>query len=105
MDKITFDEKRIAEGYMNRPWLHKKVIERFVSDCEVTSNFRNGLDVGCGAGLSTKALHLICDRVTGTDISEQMIKCVNRSIRIIKHIHFTGQKRRKQKSQQKNMIS
>ena len=33
MDKITFDEKRIAEGYMNRPWLHKKVIERFVSDC------------------------------------------------------------------------
>ena len=74
MDKITFDEKRIAEGYMNRPWLHKKVIERFVSDCEVTSNFRNGLDVGCGAGLSTKALHLICDRVTGTDISEQMIQ-------------------------------
>ena len=51
MDKITFDEKRIAEGYVNRPWLHKKVIERFVSDCEVTSNFRNGLDVGCGAGL------------------------------------------------------
>ncbi|MEQ2574003.1 methyltransferase domain-containing protein [Gallintestinimicrobium propionicum] len=74
MDKITFDEKRIAEGYVNRPWLHKKVIERFVSDCEVTSNFRNGLDVGCGAGLSTKALHLICDRVTGTDISEQMIQ-------------------------------
>ena len=74
MDKITFDEKRIAEGYMNRPWLHKKVIERFVSDCEVTSNFRNGLDVGCGAGLSTKALHLICERVTGTDISEQMIQ-------------------------------
>lgn len=74
MDKITFDEKRIAEGYLNRPWLHKKVIERFVSDCEVTSNFRNGLDVGCGAGLSTKALRLICDRVTGTDISEQMIQ-------------------------------
>ena len=74
MDKIAFDEKRIAEGYVNRPWLHKKVIERFVSDCEVTSNFRNGLDVGCGAGLSKKALHLICDRVTGTDISEQMIQ-------------------------------
>ena len=69
MDKITFDEKRIAEGYVNRPWLHKKVIERFVSDCEVTSNFRK------------------------------------RNIRIIKHIHFTGQKRRKQKNQQKNMIS
>lgn len=74
MDKINFDMKRIAEGYLNRPWLHKKVIERFVSDCEITSNFHNGLDVGCGAGLSTKALRLICDQVTGTDVSEQMIQ-------------------------------
>lgn len=73
--KFTFDEKRIAEGYVNRPWLHKKVIERFVSDCEVTSNFRNGLDVGCGAGLSTKALHLICDRVTGTVYQNKCSVC------------------------------
>lgn len=74
MNQITFDAKRIAEGYLNRPWLHKKVMEQFVKDCKITSNFQNGLDVGCGAGLSTKALRLICDRVTGTDISEQMIR-------------------------------
>ena len=74
MNQITFDAKRIAEGYLNRPWLHKKVMEQFVKDCKITSNFQNGLDVGCGAGLSTKALRLICDRVTGTDISEQMIQ-------------------------------
>ena len=74
MDKINFDRKRIAEGYLNRPWLHKRVIEQFVKDCKITTNFSNGLDVGCGAGLSTKALRLICDQVTGTDISEQMIQ-------------------------------
>ena len=74
MNQITFDAKRIAEGYLNRPWFHKKVMEQFVKDCKITSNFQNGLDVGCGAGLSTKALRLICDRVTGTDISEQMIQ-------------------------------
>ena len=31
---------------------------------------KNGLDVGCGTGLSAKALKLICDKVTETDISE-----------------------------------
>ena len=74
IDMINFDIKRVAEGYLNRPWLHKKVIERFVSDCKITNNYNNGLDVGCGAGLSTKALKTICVQVTGTDISEQMIQ-------------------------------
>ena len=36
--------------------------------------FKNGLDVGCGAGLSTKALRLICDKVTGTDIADSMVE-------------------------------
>lgn len=74
MDKIDFDTKRIAEGYLNRPWLHKKVIERFINDYQISTHFHNGLDVGCGAGLSTKALRLICNQVTGTGISEQMIQ-------------------------------
>ena len=46
MNQITFDAKRIAEGYLNRPWLHKKGMEQFVKDCKITSNFQNGLDVG-----------------------------------------------------------
>lgn len=75
MNNKSFDDKRIAHGYAaDRPWLHKFVIERLKSDLNLTKNFCNGLDVGCGAGLSTKALKLICDNVTGTDISDKMIR-------------------------------
>lgn len=73
MDNKSFDSKRIAEGYAKRPWLHQFVMEQIKKDCEVKHEFKNGLDVGCGAGLSTKALKLLCDKVTGTDISEEMI--------------------------------
>ena len=74
--KLIFDSDRIAEGYAKRPWLHKNVIERITDDCGLQPgyHFRNGLDVGCGAGLSAKALRLICDQVTGTDISDAMIR-------------------------------
>lgn len=74
MDSRSFDSGRIAEGYLKRPWLHKSVMEKVKEDCGMDQPFGNGLDVGCGAGLSTKALKLICDRVTGTDISEAMIE-------------------------------
>ena len=75
MNNKLFDDKRIAHGYASdRPWLHKYVIERIKSDLNITKSFHNGLDVGCGAGLSTKALRLICDNVTGTDISSEMIQ-------------------------------
>lgn len=75
MDNRSFDDKRIAHGYAcDRPWLHKVVIERMKSDLNIGKIFHNGLDVGCGAGLSTRALKLICDSVTGTDISAEMIQ-------------------------------
>ena len=71
LDK-DFDFKRVAQGYKERPFLHKQVIERFQRD--VTEElFLNGLDVGCGAGLSSKALKQICGHVTGTDSSPEMI--------------------------------
>ncbi|MCH5250778.1 MAG: class I SAM-dependent methyltransferase [Lachnospiraceae bacterium] len=74
MNIISFDDKRIANGYAkDRPWLHKSVIERIKSECNINKPFKNGLDVGCGAGLSTKALKLICEKITGTDISGEMI--------------------------------
>lgn len=72
MDNITFDSQRIAEGYAKRPWLHKEVIKQIRRDCNI-EQLKNGLDVGCGAGLSTKALRLLCEHVTGTDISSEMI--------------------------------
>ncbi|MCM1087253.1 MAG: class I SAM-dependent methyltransferase [Muribaculaceae bacterium] len=75
MNNKSFDEKRIATGYAkDRPFLHKLVIERLKKDCSINTLFQNGLDVGCGAGLSTKALRLLSDKVTGTDISPEMIK-------------------------------
>ena len=72
MNAKDFDFQRIAEGYKKRPFIHKQIIERFQRD--VTSQlFFNGLDIGCGAGLSSKALKMICRHVTGTDISKEMI--------------------------------
>lgn len=73
MNPKDFDFKRIAQGYKDRPFLHKQVIERFQKDVTDQSFFR-GLDAGCGAGLSSKALRRICRHVTGADISEEMIK-------------------------------
>ncbi|MBO6242157.1 MAG: type III toxin-antitoxin system ToxN/AbiQ family toxin [Butyrivibrio sp.] len=79
MDNKAFDSKRIAAGYAKRPWLHKSVIEQLKMDCGLPQGykFKKGLDVGCGAGLSTKALRLICDKVTGTDIAESMVEVCN----------------------------
>ena len=73
MNSSDFDFQRVAQGYKKRPFLHKQVIERFQK--EVTGQtFSHGLDVGCGAGLSSKALKLICSHVTGADISPEMIR-------------------------------
>lgn len=76
MDKSSFDSKRIALGYAKRPWLHKNVLEQLQKDLGLGDGlaFANGLDVGCGAGLSAKALRLICAKVTGTDIADAMIE-------------------------------
>lgn len=71
-DNKSFDDKRIAQGYKERPFLHKQVIARFQRDI-TDKAFSNGLDVGCGAGLSSQALRGICDFVTGADISAEMI--------------------------------
>ncbi|MDE7321207.1 MAG: class I SAM-dependent methyltransferase [Lachnospiraceae bacterium] len=73
MKSTDFDYKRIAEGYKNRPFLHKQVIEKFQEDIG-GQHFALGLDIGCGAGLSTKALKYICSKVIGSDISPEMIR-------------------------------
>lgn len=72
MGAVAFDAKRIAEGYRRRPFLHPQVMERFLKGKAV--RFKNGLDVGCGAGLSSLALKNCCCRVTGVDISREMIE-------------------------------
>ena len=39
MDNKSFDSKRIALGYAKRPWLHKSVIERLKTDCNLDEGF------------------------------------------------------------------
>ncbi len=73
MENTAFDFKRIAQGYKNRPYLHKQVIEQLEQELS-GKRFKLGLDIGCGAGLSTKALCKICARVIGSDISSEMIE-------------------------------
>lgn len=72
MNPTDFDFRRVAQGYRRRPFLHRQVLERFHRDVALRS-FSNGLDIGCGAGLSSKALKMICRHVTGSDISGEMI--------------------------------
>jgi ubiquinone/menaquinone biosynthesis C-methylase UbiE len=86
MKNTSFDFKRIAQGYKERPFLHKFVIDKLKQDMNISS-FSNGLDVGCGAGLSTKALKMICNDVTGTDISKEMI-CVAQEVCKGEGYHF-----------------
>ena len=76
MDSHSFDAQRIADGYKKRPWLHPQVIEK-IAQLAGTDSFLRGLDVGCGAGLSAKALKAICRSVIGTDISPEMIRAAN----------------------------
>lgn len=74
MNSRSFDEKRIAEGYAkDRPYLHGQVMELLKEDLQIGEKFAYGLDVGCGAGLSTRALKSLCDRVAGIDISGEMV--------------------------------
>ena len=74
MNSKSFDYKRIASGYAkDRPFLNSQMIELIEKDMNIQGSFAKGLDVGCGAGLSSKALKMICDRVTGTDISGEMV--------------------------------
>jgi SAM-dependent methyltransferase len=65
----TTAAERYAKG---RPDLHPPIVRRI---CEVTGCSRFGavLDVGCGTGLSTRALADVADRVVGVDSSADML--------------------------------
>ena len=61
----------MAAGYATaRPPVHPEVIVLVREDLQVTTPLDRGLDVGCGAGLSTKALQLIARNCVGIDPSE-----------------------------------
>ena len=52
--------------------MHPVVVDR-IAGFTGGSPFRNGIDVACGTGQSATALKQICDHVTATDISREML--------------------------------
>jgi ubiquinone/menaquinone biosynthesis C-methylase UbiE len=64
---VRYRSAKLAEGYANaRPPLHARIVER------IGIHAHSALDVGCGAGLSTR--HLAADRVVGVDPFADMIQ-------------------------------
>ncbi|MEX1015044.1 MAG: class I SAM-dependent methyltransferase [Candidatus Paceibacterota bacterium] len=53
-----------------RPQLHEFILEKCLSRKET---FENGLDIGCGTGISTMALAKYCTKVYGIDPSAAML--------------------------------
>lgn len=65
----NFENAATAAHYAkHRPPLHERIVERIGVRAALA------LDVGCGAGLSTRPLHAIAERVAGVDPAREMIK-------------------------------
>jgi ubiquinone/menaquinone biosynthesis C-methylase UbiE len=69
-----FNTENIAAGYANcRPPVHARVIQRVFRQMERTEPFLVALDIGCGAGLSTKALTGFAKTCVGLEPNESML--------------------------------
>ncbi len=70
-----FTTQKISRGYAaDRPYFHPKVIKRITSYLKLSQKLTAALDVGCGAGMSTRALLEISGKVIGVDSSANMIR-------------------------------
>ena len=66
----VFDTPAMAAGYAkSRPEVHPHIIERARKHLPVPLPVAHALDVGCGAGLSTRALQTIARHALGIDPS------------------------------------
>jgi len=66
----------MAAGYaQSRPAVHPQVVERIRLRLRQALPVQRALDVGCGAGLSTRALRSIARHCLGIDPSAAMIAC------------------------------
>lgn len=69
-----FIHKSAAERYAKgRPYFHPQIVNRIRSRLALTRQLASAIDVGCGTGLSTRALRSLAEQVVGVDISTQMI--------------------------------
>jgi len=70
-----FDTKNIADRYeKGRPYFHIDTILSIKNYLALTTKLDKALDVGCGTGLSTKALLEIAKHIHATDISTEMLR-------------------------------
>jgi SAM-dependent methyltransferase len=70
-----FGTDEMAAGYAtSRPPVHHRVIEQAVQQLGRSGPFQRALDVGCGAGVSTKALVEYAGTCIGLEPSEGMLK-------------------------------
>jgi len=70
-----FDTDDMAAGYANsRPAVHPRVLERVFQELDRTEPFCSALDVGCGAGVSTRALRGLAAKCVGLEPNESMLR-------------------------------
>ena len=71
----AFGTETMASGYANsRPPVHPPVIEEAYRQLGWSTVAQRALDIGCGAGLSTRALGSVAKECTGIEPSEAMLK-------------------------------
>jgi ubiquinone/menaquinone biosynthesis C-methylase UbiE len=65
---------RLAEQYASgRPYYHPVMMERIAGYLQLNERVEHAVDVGCGTGLSSFALAAIAQKVTGFDVSAEML--------------------------------
>jgi SAM-dependent methyltransferase len=70
-----YSSPAMVAGYAKaRPPVHPRVLELVREDLGITTPLARGLDVGSGAGLSTRALQAIVRECTGVEPSEAMVR-------------------------------
>jgi SAM-dependent methyltransferase len=71
----AFGTESMASGYAtSRPPVHPRVIEEAYKQLGWSTVAQRALDLGCGAGLSTKALRNVAEDCIGIEPSEAMLK-------------------------------
>src|ERR1700692_2579308 len=81
--KNPFDARSVAQRYgKGRSFFHPLVIERIRKRLSLTQKVNRALDVGCGIGLSSRALLDIAAQVDAIDSSGWMLEATNSHPRI-----------------------
>jgi SAM-dependent methyltransferase len=74
-----FETASAAERYAHgRPYYHPVVVEQVRTFLGLDAPVARAIDVGCGTGLSTRALAAIAQQVVGVDPSLEMVARVSR---------------------------